>query len=107
VRNLFTFKRKENVMTITKLLTIFLVFAVATIIPTSQTLLADEVSRISKEEAKEMVDNPDVVFLDLRAGSDWRASDIKIKGAVREEPGNVQEWISKYDVERTYILYCA
>jgi hypothetical protein len=74
-------KRKENAMIITRIKTlmILLAFVLATLITTSQAVLADEIPRITKEEAKEMMDNPDVVFLDVRSGSDWRASDIKIR----------------------------
>jgi rhodanese-related sulfurtransferase len=95
-------------MTITKMkiLAILLVLSLATLIVLPK-LFAQEIPRITKEEAKGKLDNPDVVFLDVRAGSDWRASDMKIKGAVHEEPGNLEEWVAKYDPEKTFVLYCA
>jgi hypothetical protein len=96
-------------MTITKIKTLMILSAIvfATLITTSQVVMADEIPRITKEEAREMLDNPDVVFLDVRSGSDWRASDIKISGAVYEDPANLKGWISNYDLKKTYILYCA
>jgi rhodanese-related sulfurtransferase len=86
---------------------ILLVFVPATLITATYSVLATEIPRMTKEDAKEMLDNPDVIFLDVRSGSDWRASDIKITGAVYEDPGNLKQWISKYDSKKTYILYCA
>jgi rhodanese-related sulfurtransferase len=89
-----------------KILAVLLVLSLSTLIILPK-LFAQEIPRITKEEAKGMLDNPDVVFLDVRAGSDWRASDMKIEGAVHEETGNLEEWIAKYDPEKTYVLYCA
>ena len=102
-------KRKENDMTTTKIkpMIILTVFVLVTLITAPYAVLATEIPRITKEEAREMMENPDVVFLDVRSGSDWRASDIKISGAVHEDPANLKEWISNYDLKKTYILYCA
>ncbi len=69
--------------------------------------VAQEVPRMTKEELKAMLDNPDVVIIDVRTGKDWKASGSKIKGAVREEPKKAQSWAGKYDKDKTYVLYCA
>jgi predicted sulfurtransferase len=69
--------------------------------------MADEVPRMSKEELKAMLGNPDVVIIDVRSGKDWEASQSKIKGAVREEPWQAKSWADKYDKDKTYVLYCA
>ena len=90
-----------------KILLILSIFVTVIPVLSYSIAMASEIPRITKEDAKEMMDNPGVVFLDVRSGSDWRASDIKITGAVHEEPRNVEGWISKYDAEKTYILYCA
>jgi len=96
-------------MNIAKLKTLMILsaFVMATLIVASSAVSAPEIPRITKEEAKEMLNNPDVVFLDVRSGSDWRASDIKISGAVYGDPANFKDWISTYDPNKTYILYCA
>ncbi len=96
-------------MAITRMKTLITLtaFVVAVLITTNYAALANEIPRISKEEAREMLDNPDVVFLDVRSGSDWRASQVKISGAVYEDYRNVETWAQKYDPEKTYILYCA
>jgi rhodanese-related sulfurtransferase len=68
---------------------------------------AADVPRITKEELKSMLGNPDVIVLDVRKDSDWKASDQKILGAVRENPNDSESWAGKYPKTKTPILYCA
>jgi len=68
---------------------------------------AEEAPRISKEEVQGMGDDPDLLIIDVRAGGDWDRSQLKIKGALREDPTNVQSWMNKYSKERTLVFYCA
>jgi hypothetical protein len=49
-------------------------------------IMAQEAPRISKEEAVKMLDNPDVPVIDVLIGRDWKASEFKIKGAIRRDP---------------------
>jgi hypothetical protein len=63
--------------------------------------------RISLEKAKDMLDTSGAIFIDVRSGDDWTQSDMKIKGAVREEPKHVSEWMGKYPKDSTLIFYCA
>jgi rhodanese-related sulfurtransferase len=67
--------------------------------------MSQEVPRISKEDLKEMLGKPDVVILDVRTSSDWNASAVKVKGAVREEADRVDSWIGKYPKDKTLVLY--
>jgi rhodanese-related sulfurtransferase len=69
--------------------------------------LAQEAPRITKEELRETLGNPDVIIIDVRLGRDWENSELRIKGALKEDPGNVNSWISKYPKEKTLVLYCA
>ena len=68
---------------------------------------AAEVSRISKEELRPMLGNADVVIVDVRLSGDLSDSDSKIKGAVHEDPRNVEAWMDKYPKDKTLVLYCA
>lgn len=68
---------------------------------------AQEAKRMTKEELQAMLDSPDLVVVDVRAGKDWTAGDQKIKGALREDPRKVDEWAAKYGKEKTVVLYCA
>jgi rhodanese-related sulfurtransferase len=62
---------------------------------------------MSKEELKPLLGQAEVVVLDVRAKQDWDGSKIKITGAVREDPGAVEKWVSKYPKEKTIVAYCA
>ena len=70
-------------------------------------VVADEVPRMTKKELKSLMDDNQVVILDVRAGWDWIRSKSKIKGAIRENPKDVESWAGKYDKSKTYVLYCA
>ena len=61
---------------------------------------------MTKEELKEMLDDPNAVIIDVRTGRDWSASDVKIQGAIRKASREVNEWASKLDKGKTYVLYC-
>ena len=68
---------------------------------------ADEVPRMTKEQLKALLDDPDVVILDVRTSRDWKGSEKKIKGAIRENPKAVASWAHKYSKDKTLVLYCA
>ena len=63
--------------------------------------------RIGKEDVKARLGAADTSIIDVRAVSDWKESKLKIKGAVREDPNDVDGWASRYPKDRTLILYCA
>ena len=63
--------------------------------------------RITKEELKQRLGNPGIVIVDVRSGSDWKGSERKIAGAVREEPDGAGEWEKRYAKDKPMILYCA
>ncbi len=69
--------------------------------------VAAEAPRVTKEEVRGMLGNPEVIMIDVRSGSDWNASRVKIQGAVREDPQIVSQWMDKYPKEKTLIFYCA
>jgi hypothetical protein len=65
------------------------------------TALAQEAPKIAKEEVLGMLGNPDVVIIDVREGG----GELKIKGAVREDPKNVSQWIDKYPKDKLLVFY--
>ena len=69
--------------------------------------LAAEVPRISKEELRSMLGNPDTVIIDVRLSGHLSGSDTKIQGAIREDPEKVNSWIEKYPKDKTLVFYCA
>lgn len=68
---------------------------------------AKDVPRISKEELKPELGSKNVTLLDVRSGKDWSSSELKIKGAVREDPKDFDTWATKYPKDQKIVLYCA
>jgi len=83
-------------------LLIFLMAGILTVFAKSA-----DVPRMTKDELKAMLGNPDLVILDVRAQKDWKGGDSKIKGAIREDPKSVKSWAEKYSKDKTFVLYCA
>ncbi len=72
-----------------------------------RTAAEDLAPRMSKEEVRAVMDRPDTVIIDARTGGAWRASNQKIKGAVREDPDLPGTWFGKYPADKVLIFYCA
>ena len=66
---------------------------------------AEEIPRMTKEELKPLLGNPEVVVLDVRF--EWRDSPTKIAGAAYENPEKVADWSFKYPKETRIVLYCS
>ena len=62
---------------------------------------------ITKDDLQAILGSPNMTLIDLRFGRDWDDSDIKIRGAVREDPLKPGQWIDKYPKDKMLILYCA
>ena len=67
---------------------------------------AKDVPKITKEELRSMLGNPDLVIIDVRIERDWKSSPLKIKGAVWEDFMDVEKWAQKYPKDKTIVLYC-
>jgi len=70
-------------------------------------MAADDVPRMTKEGLKVLLNNPNVIIVDVRVGKDWKASEFKIKGAVREDLTEFSSWADKYSKDKTLVFYCA
>jgi hypothetical protein len=84
--------------------------ALSTFVSYSETMVeaaAVVVPRISIEQAKQIHDNPEVVFIDVRSAKSWWRSATQITHAVRENPSAVKQWAPKYTKDQTLIFYCA
>jgi hypothetical protein len=68
---------------------------------------AQDVKRMTIEELKGMLGNPDLVIIDVRREGDWKSSTLKVKGAVREDADKVDTWMNKYPKDKTLVFYCA
>ncbi len=74
-----------------------------------QNMASDQkVPKITKEELKSLLDNPDLIVLDVRVSSEWKKSENKIKGAVREDPEKaIDSWADKFPKDKTLVFYCS
>lgn len=66
-----------------------------------------EAPRMTKGELKAVLGNPDFLIIDVRYGRDWTDGDLKIRGAVREDPVAIDSWANKYPKDKTLVFYCA
>ncbi len=83
----------------------FLIFLVGGVY--SPTVLSAAVPKITKDELDSLLGNPDLIILDVRRNSHWTSSDLKLKGANREDPNDIEGWADKYSRDKTIVLYCA
>jgi hypothetical protein len=84
--------------------TVFLLFVALAWVAS---VMAADIPRITKEELKAMIGNPNVIIIDVRTNAGWNESKLKIKGAVREDPTQVKSWIEKYPLDKTFVFYCS
>ena len=61
--------------------------------------------RITKEELKSKLGDPDLIIIDVLVHDQWETVDRKIPGAVHENLEAVDFWVDKYPKDKTYVLY--
>lgn len=87
-------------------------FAIVTVLcifllPTLILAADDGVPRITKEELKTKMDNgQDIVVLDVRGGVSYSGSKVKIKGAIRIAPEEIETKYKDLPQDREIITYC-
>ena len=66
-----------------------------------------EIPRISDKQCLTLLGNKNnpPILIDVRLHKQWEQSKNKLPGAVHEDPAKVKSWASKYDKDRTIILY--
>jgi hypothetical protein len=63
--------------------------------------------KVTKEQIKDLVGKPDFYLLDVRPNEQWRATEVKLPGAVHEDPEDVEGWAEKYPKSARIVTYCA
>ena len=66
---------------------------------------AEGIPRISKENLKELLGNPDAIILDVRKSENWQKSEFKIKGAIRRMPKTSETWAEELPRDKKLFLY--
>jgi predicted sulfurtransferase len=84
----------------------FLVLFVFSAVHAIATEEDDDISKITKEEVQKIIGQPDVILIDVRYEKNWKKSDMKIAGAIREHPNELGSWVGKYAKDHKVILYC-
>ncbi len=84
-----------------------MVFCLSLFGPLMQQGYAADVQKITAEELRKILDNPQVIVIDVRTDPEWKKSDQKIKGALREDPDAVDSWAGKYPKDKPLVLYCS
>lgn len=84
-----------------------MVLSIVTVSISALTAMAADVPKMTKEDLKTQLGKPDVIIIDVRIGKDWKASELKIKGAIREDPQKVDSWAQKYAKDKNLVFYCA
>ena len=89
-------------------LMLFFMFAVLSCAaePGSETAARGEYKRISAEEAKEMIDNEDVIVVDVRTEEEFE--ETRIEGALLIPDYEIQELAAEKlpDKDATILIYC-
>lgn len=66
-----------------------------------------QIPRMTKEELRPLMGQPEVILIDVREPDDWNKSKEKIRGAVREDPEKeVALWAGRYSKDKTLVFYC-
>lgn len=65
------------------------------------------VATMTTEELGAKLGSPEVVIVDVRLGKDWKASESKIKGAIRVEADAIETLATTYAKDKTLVFYCA
>jgi hypothetical protein len=66
-----------------------------------------DVPRMEPEALISLMKDSDTTVIDIRLAHSWQESSRKIKGACREVGDEFSTWESKYDKDKTVVLYCA
>ncbi|CAB5107148.1 hypothetical protein D3OALGA1CA_1797 [Olavius algarvensis associated proteobacterium Delta 3] len=68
-------------------------------------VVAGNTLMMSVEDLKDRIGDPDTMVLDVRTGSDWSASNRKIKGALRFDPNKFSSWAGILPKGKTIVFY--
>lgn len=66
---------------------------------------SDEAPRMTKEELRRLLGDPDLVVIDVRVGGDQAPT--RIPGSKHERAAEVGTWAENYPKGKRIVLYCA
>ena len=71
----------------------------------AKTVTSKDVQQVTKQQLRSMLDDPGVIIVDVRPEEQWKASELKVRGAVHEDPDKVESWAEQYQKDKTLVLY--
>jgi hypothetical protein len=71
---------------------------------TVQIEATEQVPRMTKEDLKTNLNNPDLKLIDVRVDKSYTSSQRKIERAVREAPDDLMAWSKKYPKSSRIVL---
>ena len=95
------------VTTLTAVIMLAWVCVSATISAPEDRDVSGDAPRITMEELKSMLGDPNLVIIDSLVGDQWETVAQKLPGAVHEDPDDVDSWADKYPKDKTIVTYCA
>jgi len=84
----------------------FLLIAAALLGCTAARSADNEVRRISIDDLRARLGQPGLVVIDVRGSFHWERSQVKIPGAVLQDPVHL-EWTEDLPRDKTIVLYCS
>jgi hypothetical protein len=80
--------------------------ALSWLVPGPAIAADDDAPRITKEELKAKLGDPAVTVIDVRYKANWKKSNQRVAGAVREDPNEISSWAGKYKKDQMLVFYC-
>jgi hypothetical protein len=77
----------------------------APVLSAEQGLSISSAPKVTKEQIKELVGKEGFFLLDVRPNEQWRATPVKLPGAVHEDPEDVAAWASRYRKDAKIVTY--
>ena len=80
--------------------------ALSWLVPVPAIAADDNAPRITKEQLKAKLGEPSVTVIDVRYKANWKKSNQRVAGAVREDPNEISSWAGKYKKDQVLVFYC-
>jgi hypothetical protein len=81
------------------------VLPLAPVLSAEQGLSISSAPKVTKEQIKELVGKEGFFLLDVRPNEQWRATPVKLPGAVHEDPEDVAAWAYRYRKDAKIVTY--
>ncbi|MCG6550936.1 MAG: hypothetical protein L7F77_01315 [Candidatus Magnetominusculus sp. LBB02] len=66
-----------------------------------------DVPMMTAKELNSKLGSSELIVIDVRSSAEYNDSKLKIRGAVRENPFAIGQWLDKYPKDKTIVLYCS